>query len=178
MKSKIGLKSILTILLIFNVVFTFGQLNQISEKQKTNFNWAFRVGVGYQFTNYIESGTSLWYINDKKYGNAVLLYSTLECNPNLNGNHHKPIWGLKIGAEAYNNIFAYGFELKQLTDFDNNSLVLTPKLGIGALGIIGLFFGFNIYDKANYFPSIGKFQVGLNANINKKCIAEILREKK
>lgn len=167
--------SFLTITFLFSTLYVFAQSDSSESNSWKKFYLALRVGVGYQHSGYIEGGISLWNGTDQKMGNATLFYSTVEFNPNIIGMSGKPIFGLKIGAETYASIFAIGIEFKNLTDFSRNTYVLTPKIGLGPLGAFGLFVGWNIRDKANYFPAVGKWQVSMNANFNRKAHAQIFR---
>lgn len=176
MAIKNYLKLIAAIILLFVVDSTkvVAQDQPETSEEKDDFFWALRLGTGYQYSGFLEAGISRWYLSNKKFGSAALLYSTVECSPNINGLNDKPIWGLKLGIEAYSAIFAWGIELKQLTNFERNSFVVTPKVGVGLLGACGLFIGYNFRDKANDFPAIGKWQLSLNVNLSKQAYRQYL----
>ena len=60
-----------------------------------------------------------------------------------------------------------GIELKYQTDNDSDDFVITPKFGVG-LGAINLFYCYNISTNKYPFSSIGKHQISLVFNLNKK----------
>lgn len=166
------------VLWFLNFTNNWQSFAQDSSNKQNVFSFALRVGFGMQHTGFAEAGVSLWSVNSKKFGNATLVYSTVECSPNVGGVNPKTIWALKAGFETYASLFALGCELKQLTNFESNTIVLTPKLGVGALGAMGFFLGYNFRDEANYFTSIGKWQFSMNVNLNKKVASEIFKKRK
>jgi hypothetical protein len=101
------------------------------------------------------TGHSLWA--------AKAYYTSLEYIPKLSNNN---IYGLKIGYE-YSVGYILAIEAKYQTDFKNNHFVITPKLGIGAFGILNLFYGYNISTKENPFSGIGNHQFSIVCNLNK-----------
>ena len=78
-----------------------------------------------------------------------------------------PIIGPKIGYEVTAGLIGLAADLTYYTDFDNESLMLTPKAGISLLGFANLFYGYNINLSDYQFALISRNRFSLVFNINK-----------
>jgi len=152
---------------LFVLVFAKGQAPD-STAGSTPVSWkkyhiGIRAAAGIQRSFYTELGLS-WqiYAYDARRGFAVnCFYIAFEWIPASSGGN--PIYGVKAGVESVFNGGAGGFEIKYLFNDESEDLVITPKLGFG-LGIVNLFYGYNISTKKEPFPKIGKHQVSLVIN--------------
>ncbi len=122
-----------------------------------------RVGVGLQRSFYAEAGIALQkYVYERRHGYmASTWYASVEWIPASYS--QKTAFGYKVGAELINNGGAGGIEVKYLTDGDKNDVVITPKYGIG-LGVVNIFYGYNISTSKYPFPHIRKSQFSLTIN--------------
>ncbi|MFM7023259.1 MAG: hypothetical protein ACKOXB_09790 [Flavobacteriales bacterium] len=132
-------------------------------KQWTKPEMAGRFGIGIQKAFYTEFGVSgySFYYNDRIYSSATY-YGAFEWS------QPKDVYGFKVGYEANASLLALGFESKYQFNRENHDLVLTPKVGIGVLGIFNIFYGYNISLNNRPFDSIGPHQVSMIFNFNKK----------
>lgn len=77
------------------------------------------------------------------------------------------ILGPKIGYEITAGLIGLAADVTYYTDFDRESLVVTPKAGLSVLGFANLFYGYNITLSEDSFKSISKNRFSLVFNINK-----------
>lgn len=129
------------------------------------FEPAFRVSVGIQKGFYTEFGFVLQrYFYEARHGfMASAFYSSFHWTPSAKGNDK--VYGVKAGAELVNNGGAGGIELTYYFNSVNNDWVITPKIGLG-LGIVNIFYGYNISTTKYPFPNIRKSQFSLAINTN------------
>lgn len=134
-------------------------------KQWTKERTLLRVGLGIQKSFYSEIGISrLKYIyNDLGYA-ATNYYVSTEWTPDQN------VWGFKGGYEMNMRTLALGLEGKYQTDFDNNDFVITPKIGLGLMGMLNLFYGYNISTNKRPFDNVGQNQFSININLNRQYL--------
>ncbi len=128
---------------------------------------ALRLGVGLQRSLYFEVGPSMvFYQSDSLEGSGnAAFYSTFEWTPSTN------IHGVKAGGEFGAHFSMFGLELKYESNNAEQDLVITPKLGLG-VGLVNVFYGYNISTNNYPFASIGKNQVSIAFNIARKYFRE------
>lgn len=160
--------SLFTFLVI--AIFANGQASDTSIRQAPatweKMQLAPRVAFGIQKAFYLEAGAVLQrYIYDPRHGfAATAIYSCAEWTPGKGS--EKSITGVKLGAETVYNGGTMGIEIKYLTNSDQDDFVITPKLGFG-LGLVTLFYGYNISTNKYPFDRIRKnqFSVAINTNL-------------
>lgn len=162
----------LTVLLTLIFTSSYGQgdkadtLRRIEGyKQWTKERTSLRIGLGTQGSFYSEIGISrLKYIyNDLGYG-ATNKYVSTEWTPNRN------VWGFKGGYEMNLRVLAIGIEGKYQTDFGKSDFVITPKIGLGVIGMLNLFYGYNISTHGRPFDNVAPNQFSLNVNLNRQFL--------
>ena len=164
-------------LLLIMICIGFTAFNQETPKDSIQFRptnrhfgtekqISFRVGVGLQKSFYTEIGLAL---HKCTYGDVGFFsndfYSTIEWTPNKNAN----LYGIKVGYEANTSLFLLniGLELKYQTDFKQNDVVITPKIGLGVFGDINIFYGYSISTNNRPFKEIiGQHQLSIAFNFN------------
>lgn len=158
---------------LFLVIFwTFGFLIAVGQdslttfsrpgyKKRTELKTVPRIGVGIQKTAYVELGLS------RHLGFAsTAYYGSFEWTPIKN------IYGLKVGYEMNARIVALGLEAKYQTDLLLSDVMLTPKIGFGLMGIVNIFYGFNISFFNLPFPGIGRHQFSIVFNYNRLAFSK------
>ena len=78
-----------------------------------------------------------------------------------------PIIGPKIGYEFTAGMIGVAADVTYYTNFDQESLVFTPKAGVSLLGFANLFYGFNMKLSDYQFPLISRNRFSLVFNINR-----------
>ncbi|TKC13140.1 hypothetical protein FA048_05875 [Pedobacter polaris] len=167
------IKGCLFTLLTFTAIMVFGQdslsVNNVSRpgyKKWTNSKSSLRFGLGVQKTFFAEVGLSRhkYLYNDLGYASKAY-YTSVEWVPKFsNANNH--IYGIKAGYELNARILALGLEAKYQTDFKDNDIILTPKIGVGVMGVLNLFYGYNISTNKSPFPYIRHHQFSIVCNFN------------
>jgi len=129
------------------------------------FEPAIRLGAGIQKNFYTELGLVFQkYFYEGSYGYiASAFYTTFQWTPPTKGN--EKVYGVKLGAEMINNGAGGGIELTYLFNDTHTDWVITPKLGFG-LGVVNLFYGYNISTNKYPFPNVRKNQFSLIINTN------------
>lgn len=61
--------------------------------------------------------------------------------------------------------FGGGMDVSLPTDFSRSTWMLTPKIGVSLSSIIRLYYGYNMFQKENSFPVLGKHRVSLEVNL-------------
>jgi hypothetical protein len=79
----------------------------------------------------------------------------------------EPIIGPKIGYEITAGLIGLAADVTYYTDFERESLMLTPKAGLSILGFANLFYGYNINLSDDRFSIISRNRFSLVFNINK-----------
>ncbi|MCX6182698.1 MAG: hypothetical protein NT150_12310 [Bacteroidetes bacterium] len=135
-------------------------------KKWTKTELAGRFGVGLQKEFYTEFGVSfLKFYYNNKISSSLNYYGAIEWS------QPKNIYGYKVGCEINANSLALGLEAKYQMDKTNFDFVLTPKIGFGVLGIINVFYGYNISMLGQPFSEIGHHQFSIVFNLNKKMFS-------
>jgi hypothetical protein len=79
----------------------------------------------------------------------------------------EPIIGPKIGYEFTAGLIGLAADMTYYTDFDRESLMVTPKAGLSLLGFANLFYGYNIFLSDDRFGIISRNRFSLVFNVNK-----------
>lgn len=79
----------------------------------------------------------------------------------------EPIIGPKIGYEVTAGLIGLAADITYYTDFDRESVMLTPKAGLSLLGFANLFYGYNINLSDDQFNIISQNRFSLVFNINR-----------
>lgn len=124
-----------------------------------------RIAFGVQKGFYLEGGIVFQrYQFDARHGfAAVAFYACAEWVPAKNGG--RDIIGPKLGAEMVYNGGTGGIEVTYLTDSRKNDVLITPKYGFG-LGLVTLFYGYNISTNKYVLDRVRRHQVSLAFNTN------------
>lgn len=122
-----------------------------------------RFGIGIQKEFYTEFGVAgySYYYNDRIYSSATY-YGAFEWS------QPKNVYGFKAGYEINASALALGLEAKYQVNSENHDFVITPKIGVGILGIINIFYGYNISTQGQPFDYIGHHQFSMVFNFSKK----------
>jgi hypothetical protein len=139
-------------------------------KQWTEYRTAFRFGLGVQKSFSTELGISRhkYMYNDLGFASKAF-YASVEWTPAFS-KKDQPVYAFKTGYEMNARVLAPGLEVKYQTDFRHEDIVLTPKIGIGVMGILNLFYGVNISTMNSPFPNIGSNQFSIVCNLNRKVL--------
>lgn len=146
------------------------------EVQKKTLDWnesiAFHGGFGVQKSPFVELGISKFYIMEVGYFPiSKSMYSSIEFSPTIQPQEENHIYGWKVGYEFSLLFVSAALEAKCQTDFKNNDFVITPKLGLGAFGVVTFYYGFNISTQNKPFSRIGNHQFSIVCNLNKKILS-------
>lgn len=121
----------------------------------TRFEPGIRAGLGTQGTIYGEFGLALYRNNEKKINErSEMLFAGLELVPTLQP-EERQVYGFKLGIETTINSIGLGVESKIQTDGQRFDVVFTPKVGISMLGVLSLYYGFNISTEKYPFANAG-----------------------
>lgn len=171
------MKQYLTVLLMFVCLTGFGQdslkldsLKKTGYKKWTNYKTSFRFGLGVQKSFFSEVGLSRhkYLYNDLGYSSKAY-YTSIEWTPKFSSvDTH--VYGIKAGYELNARVLAVGMEAKYQTDFSNHDLVLTPKIGVGAMGVLNLFYGYNISTNKSPFANVRHHQFSIVCNLNNEFL--------
>jgi hypothetical protein len=162
----------LFLFMIFIVQFLFGQVQdttKISEEfrrnrlSQTTIKNCLRVGVGIQKSFQSEMGYSrlthttgcTGFFSKDYYGALEWIPKTPSCDA---------VYALKTGFEATASGISVALETKYQTNWDKKDIVITPKIGIG-IGLVYLFYGYNISTFGHPFPNVGNHQFSLVVNL-------------
>jgi len=123
-----------------------------------------RVGAGLQKSYYTEFGLAIHRCN---YGDTGFFsndfYTAIEWMSSQENN----IYGLKVGYEVNAYALNVGLEIKYQTDFLENDIVITPKVGLGLFGDVNIFYGYNISTGNDPFKEvISTHQLSIILNLN------------
>ena len=140
-------------------------LSQEGYKMWTMSKPALRVGIGIQKALYTELGLAMhkYMYNDLGYASSTY-YTAFEWTP-LIGSEADPLYAAKLGYEVNARTLALGIECKFQSDTNDNDFFITPKIGLGAFGLINLFYGYNISTAGNVFDKVGNNQFSLVVNL-------------
>lgn len=153
------------------LIFSNSILSQNTCKNESE-NWeksiAFRGAIGVHKSFFSELGISKFYFLDTNYFPITKsYYTTLEFSPTLKPQFENDIYGLKAGYEITAVFLSIGLEAKYQTDFVKNDFIISPRIGLGYVGILNFYYGFNISTAGKPFERIGLHQFSINVNFNK-----------
>lgn len=145
------------------------------EVQKAEPDWdesiAFHGGFGVQKSLFVELGISKFSLMEVGYFPiSKSMYSSIEFSPTIRPEEESHIYGWKVGYEFSLLFVSAALEAKYQTDFKNNDFVITPKLGLGAFGVVTFYYGFNISTGDRPFSRMGNHQFSIVCNLNKKIV--------
>lgn len=130
-----------------------------------------RVGAGVQRNFYTELGIAK---RKQVFGctgfSANAYYLALELHPSISKEQKDNIYGVKIGYEFNAMLPIIGIEGKYQTDFSQNDFIITPKVGLGLLGDLNVFYGYNISMNDRPFDSVGRHQFSIICNFGKSFL--------
>ena len=81
--------------------------------------------------------------------------------------HNSVIVGPKLGYEFTAGLFGLAADVTYYSDFERESLLITPKAGLSLLGFANLFYGRSFTLSDDSFESISVSRFSLIVNINK-----------
>lgn len=76
------------------------------------------------------------------------------------------IIGPKLGYEITAGLLGLAADITYYTDFDRESVMITPKAGISLFGYVNLFYGRNIALSEDQFSAISANRLSLTFNLN------------
>jgi hypothetical protein len=123
-----------------------------------------KVGFGVQDTGFGEIGVQLHQIYVHPLSLASMgPYFTVDgvFEPN------EVIVGPKIGYEFTAGLLGLAADMTYYTDFDRESLMVTPKAGLSLFGYANLFYGRNIAVSQDSFKAISANRVSIIFNLNR-----------
>jgi len=167
-------KTLKLFIILFLPSISFAQTNQDSIKSKT-YHWnalALHAGIGIQQSLCYEFGPAFvrnWFDGKQGFGSTIF-YSTFEWTP------LDKLYGIKVGGELGSNILMSCIDLKYQFNKTINDFVITPKLGFG-LGVVNLYYGYNLSTSDYPFPNIGKHQFSMTFNLTPKYLRKSSGEK-
>jgi hypothetical protein len=137
-------------------------------KKWTAYTTSLGFGLGTQKAFFSELGLSrhMYFYTDLGYASKAY-YTSLEWVPRFS-TASLNVYGIKAGYEINLRVLALGVEAKYQTDFDSNDLVITPKIGLGVMGIVNLFYGYDISTNKSPFAGVRHQQFSLVGNFNKQ----------
>ncbi len=130
-----------------------------------------RVGTGTQRNFYTEIGIAK---RKQVFGctgfSASTTYLALELHPSISNEQNDNIYGAKIGYEFNAMLPIIGIEGKYQTDFSKIDFIITPKVGLGLVGDLNIFYGYNISLNNRPFESVGRHQFSIICNFGKSFL--------
>lgn len=154
--------------------------DKFGKTEITNMN-LIRFGLGVQKSFYTELGVSRnVFVQDNIGAASLTYYSALEFTPSFSKNRLS-VYGLKGGIEyctTAGGLTAMCLEIKYLSNFEKEDVIITPKAGLSAFGLVSIFYGYNLSILHDSFPQIGHHQLSIIININKKTYNEYMLMKK
>lgn len=139
-----------------------------------------RTGIGYEKSFYRELGlaygVSSLYDLDSAHESAIhtAVYSSFLSR--LSTFENRPLYGVRLGVEGSNLLLSEAFELSYFWNnpYSKNVLVCTPKIGLNVMGLLGIYYGYNLYTKQSEFkPMIGHHQISISSLV---CISTASRK--
>jgi hypothetical protein len=123
-----------------------------------------KVGFGVQDTGFGEIGAQLHkiYVHPLSLASAGP-YVTVDGVFQIN----EIIIGPKVGYELTAGLFGIAADVTYYTDFDRESVMLTPKAGLTLFGYANLFYGRNLSLSEDKFRSISQNRFSLIFNLNR-----------
>ncbi len=122
-----------------------------------------KFGAGYQGNGFVEAGLAL----HKIYVHPLTLASAgpyLTCDVVFTD--EDVIVGPKAGYEVTAGLFGFAADVAYYSDFEKESFLITPKLGITLLGFADLFYGrsFTLSNDSFSAISVSRFSLVINLN--------------
>ncbi len=167
---------------LFLVPFSFAQQNQDSIQiispttpYKCLYSSSYispRFGLGFQNGFSSELGIAFQKRNFSCTGfYARTYYTSVEMIPAFEKTERaKNLYALKTGIEINPMGLAFAVEAKYQTNFSENNVLITPKIGIGIFGDLLLFYGYNLSLQKEQFTSSSKHQFSLILNVNRNFL--------
>lgn len=123
-----------------------------------------KVGFGVQETGFGEIGAQLHQIYVHPFSLASMgPYVTVDAVFNVD----EVILGPKLGYELTAGLIGIAADVTYYSDFDRESLMVTPKAGLTLFGYANLFYGRNFQLSDDHFRSISPNRFSLIFNLNK-----------
>ena len=123
-----------------------------------------RLGLGVQDAAFVEAGLAF----HKIYVHPLALASS---SPyvSLEGViiEDDYIVGAKAGYEVVAGLFGVAADVTYYTDFNRESVIITPKAGVSVFGFVNLFYGYNVTLSQDEFKSIDRNRFSLTFNLNR-----------
>lgn len=123
-----------------------------------------KIGVGAQEIAFAEVGIQYHtiYVHPLTLGSMGPYFTIDACIKD-----REPIFGPKIGYEVTAGLVGLAADMTYYTDFERESLVVTPKAGVSILGFANLFYGYNILLSQESFELISQNRFSLVFNVNR-----------
>ena len=144
-------------------------------KAKVNKNICLRGELGWNREWLTSLGVSYVHSNVNRHSPAsIVLYAAAEANY---AGYRSPaaFYGYKAGFEFGGMLMAMAMELRNNTDFaGKDQLVFTPKIGLTLFGHANLYYGYNLFNRADNTFGISHNQFTLSVNLNRRVLKEPL----
>lgn len=153
------------------VILAFGTSAQVTdtvnvhpfERYWTRSRLIPKFGGGFQGNGFLEAGLAF----HKIYVHPLTLASAgpyLTCDVVFT--EHDVIVGPKAGYEVTAGLFGFAADVAYYSDFEKESLLLTPKLGLTILGFADFFYGRSFTMSQDSFSAISVSRFSLIINLN------------
>jgi hypothetical protein len=138
-----------------------------SYKKWTKYKPAARAGIAFQKSFSAELGFALhsYYTSDTGFAGRAM-YVSAEWAPAFK-NYQDNIYAAKLGYELSGGALGIGLEAKYQTDFDDNDMVITPRVGFSAAATISIYYGYNFSTGDYPFGRMTQNQVTVVFNLNR-----------
>jgi hypothetical protein len=167
------MRTLITIVLLLPFTSYCQEGESALGKYKINKNFCLRADLGWNKSWFSSLGASYVFSSVNQHTPFhVVVYASIEANL---ANYMSPnsFYAYKAGIEAGNLLLAYGFELRNNTDFTgNNHLIFTPKAGLSFFGHANLMYGYNVFRTANNIFGVNHSQLSISVNLNRKIFKE------
>jgi hypothetical protein len=167
------LKTLITIFFLTQVFICYSQSdslkNDLIDDSKVDTKYTFGVKTEYSHQNagYLSIGIS--YLNPSIYETACATYPVglrgVSFSVDFSLNKPKEVFIPKISYEATFMFLTGKLSAGMATDFSKKEFVISPEIGLSALGFLYVLYGYNITTNSNDFHLRGsKISIGLNIN--------------
>lgn len=125
-----------------------------------------RIGIGWAGSSFnLEAGFALRKILFAQFHSEALVYYSSVGYSSTFKRAEDNIWSVKAGAEFNGLPMLIGLETKYQTNFKTNDVVVSPKAGIGMLGMVEFIYAYNISVNKRPFANYGRHEFMLIINV-------------
>lgn len=126
-----------------------------------------RIGIGWAGRSFnLEAGLALRKIIFAQFHSEALVYYSTVGYSSTFKKAEDNIWSVKAGAEFNGLPMLIGLETKYQTNFRTNDIVVSPKAGIGVLGMVAFIYAYNISVNKRPFANYGRHEFMVIVNVS------------